>query len=459
MLKVNEILKATKGRLISGNREISVKGISIDSRTLKPGEAFIAIKGPNFDGHNFIAQALERKASCIIYHSPGYLVRGPAAKGAVFIKVKDTVRALGDIAGFNRRKFDIPVIVVTGSNGKTTTKDMIAAVLSKNFKVLKNAGTKNNHIGLPLTLLALSPAIDTVVLEAGTNHPGEIAYLARIAGPNIAVITNIGPSHLQYFKNLQGVFKEKISLIQHLKEPRIAVLNGDDSLLNKFLKQKAKLPLIFSFGVKNKTDFYAAKIDGLGARLQFLVNRRYKFTLNTPGLYNVYNALAAITVARILGMEYADIIERLCAFTLLQDRLSFVKLNNVQFINDTYNSNPSSLKQALDVLEELKTGGRKIFVMGDMLELGNCDELFHRLAGERAASACDVFITVGPLTKFAADTAKRRGFDTRNIFTCETNREAKDVLFGKISLRPDDIVLVKGSRSMKMEEILDNPGN
>lgn len=471
MFKISDLLTATKGKLVGGNRvislkgdnrgisfkgdnrEISFEGISIDSRTIRRGEVFIAVKGANFDGHDFINQALKKGAGCVIFElRRGY--RLPKAPGRVFIGVNNTLKALGDIARFHRKRFDIPVIVVTGSNGKTTTKEMIWDVLSKGFKVLKNEGTKNNHIGLPLTLLELNSSFDAAVLEAGSNHPGEIDYLAGISLPNIAAITNIGPSHLEYFKDLSGVFEEKVSLLKHLRSPHIAVLNADDDLLKKAVAVKFKKPFIITFGIKNNADFFASKVNNAGARIGFSVNNKKRFLLNALGVFNTYNALAAITIARILGMGYNDIIERLSTFRLPQNRLNLVKLNKTQFINDTYNSNPSSLKQALEVLDGFEIIGRKIFIMGDMLELGSGKESFHRQAGERIAGACDIFISVGKLSKFAAEEARDSGLDSKNIFSCSTAKEAKDILFFKILPGPRDLVLVKGSRSMKMEGII-----
>lgn len=459
MFKVNELLEATKGKLISGNKDSEVFSISTDSRTIKPKEGFIAIKGNNFDGHDFIKEAIRKKASCIIKESKGKEIdarySGIDARLISLIEVKDTVKALGDVARYQREKFDVSVIAVTGSNGKTTAKEMIAWVLSEKFRVLKNEGTKNNHIGLPLTLLNLDSSYNFVVLEVGTNHPGEVEYLAKICGPNIGIITNIGPSHLEYFKNLEGVFREKYTLMKYLKNPYTAILNEDDEFLRKEIARNVRKPIIFGFGIKNKSDFFASDIKVLNKRIEFMVNQKNRFTLKTLGYYNIYNALVAIAVSRIFGMEYKDIVSRLYAFSFPQGRSELIKLNKLKFIDDTYNSNPLSLKQALNTLDNLKVKGRKIFVMGDMLELGIQKELFHRQAGIDAARTCDAIITVGELSRLAAEAIKACGFNIKNLFTCASVCEAKDILFKKISPTPDDIVLVKGSRAMKMEEIFE----
>ena len=457
MFKVNELLKATQGKLINGSPHIVVRGVSIDSRTIKKDDAFIAIKGNNFDGHDFIEEVLRKGACCIIKKAQG---RSADARNALqdagrvaFIEVADTQKALGDIANFQRQKFDIPVIAITGSNGKTTAKEMIAWVLAKSFKVLKNEGTKNNQIGLPLTLLNLSHHYDIAVLELGTNHFGEIGYLSKICQPNIGIITNIGPAHLEYLNDLKGVFKEKCSLTTHLKDPYIAILNADDSLLRRQSHSGKKRPFIVGFGIKNNCDFFASEIKQHYQKLEFTINTKYKFNLMTPGYHNIYNVLAAVAVARLLGMEYKDISTRISTFEFPDGRLKFKKFNHLKILDDTYNSNPSSLKQALDALDNFKIKGRKIFIMGDMLELGSRKKEFHFQAGRYAAGVCDTIITVGGLSKSAAEAAKSHGFDSKNLFTCDSCNEARDILFNKIFPKEDDIVLVKGSRMMRMEEV------
>lgn len=450
MFALNELLAATQGRLMNGKNKMEVKGISIDSRTIRPNEAFIAIKGNNFDGHDFIVEAIKKGASCVISEPE---TRNPEP-GTAFIEVKDTTKALGDIARFQRQKYDIPVIAVTGSNGKTTAKEMLAWVLSGKFKVLKNEGTKNNQIGLPQALLKLDSTHDIAVLEIGTNHFGEVGYLAKICRPNIGIITNIGPSHLEYLNNLNNVFKEKYTLVKDLKNPFIAVLNADDFYLRKKVAAGIKKPVAIGCGIKNQGDFFASEIRNYKDGLEFRVNRENKVTLKTLGCYNIYNALAIIAVARIFGLKYTDIVKQLASFEFPQGRLRLIKLNRINFIDDTYNSNPLSLQQALDTLRSFKTKGRKIFVMGDMLELGNHSRLFHSQAGRAAAKSCDIFVSVGELSKISAQAARCSGFNAKNIFTCQAPSEARDILYTKILPGEDDVVLVKGSRTMKMEEVL-----
>ncbi len=444
MFKVVELLEATGGKLVSGNADNRVEGLSIDSRSVKRGEAFLAIKGDKFDGHDFISDVIKKGVSCIITQ------KDEKIEGVVFIKVKDTVKALGDIARFNRVRFNnIPVIAVTGSNGKTTVKDMIAWVLSNKFKVLKNEGTKNNHIGLPLALLKLDRSYDAVVLEIGTNHFGEVEYLSGIARANIAVITNIGPSHLEYFKNLAGVFREKQVLLSRLNKPAIAVLNSDDKFLRREVIKRSKKPFVISVGIRNKSDFFASGIKCVSGKTGFTINRRFKFALNVLGYYNIYNSLLAIAVARIFGLGYAEISSRLSKFKPPKSRLNFIEIKGIRFIDDTYNSNPLSMKQALDLLKSFPVKGRKIIVMGDMLELGSASPALHAKTIKDALSFSDTLIGVGALTESCLD----KRVNSKNIFACKTSSEAREVLFNKVGVNSSDLVLVKGSRGMKMEEV------
>ncbi len=460
MLEIHEILKATQGRLISGRQDTRIRGISIDSRTIKPGECFIAIKGDNFDGHDFVAEVVRKGAKTIVVQGTGFpspalgAGRVQGTEKASVIAVKDTIRALGDLARFQREKFNIPVVAVTGSNGKTTTKEMLAWVLSRKFKVLKNEGTKNNQIGLPMTLLKLNANFEIAVLEIGTNHFGEVAYLTKIAHPTTALITNIGPAHLEFLRDLAGVFREKYTLIKNLRPPYLTLLNADDHWLKKEIRRASERPFTVSFGINSPADFSVSGIRRFKERIEFFVQDKYKFTLATLGYYNIYNALGTIALARIFGIEYKEIIARLSAFKFPAGRLNILTRRKVKFIDDTYNSNPLSLSQALEALNTFPVRGRRIMVMGDMLELGKGKEIFHAQAGRKIAQVCDAFLAVGRLSAVAAEAAKACGFDRQNIFRCRNSQEAQEILLGKISPRAGDIVLIKGSRAMKMEQVL-----
>ncbi|MCM8770761.1 MAG: UDP-N-acetylmuramoyl-tripeptide--D-alanyl-D-alanine ligase [Candidatus Omnitrophica bacterium] len=451
MFNVDDILKATEGTLLKGTKDTKIKGVSIDSRTIKDGDLFIAIKGDNFDGHDFIDEAIKKGASAIVAEK--FFLAQRNLNHLPLIKVKDSVKALGRIANYHRRRFDIPVIAVTGSNGKTTTKDMIAWILKERFNVLKNLGTKNNAIGVPLTLLGLNSGHNLCVLEIGTNHFGEVQYLTQITQPSIGVVLNIGPSHLEFLKDLAGVYKEKSSLISGLVHPKIGFVNTDDTYL-KNCRRMFKDRLIFGFGIKDKAEFFASEIKLCARHLEFKINKGHKVILNTCGYHNVYNALAAIGIARLFGLDYKIIASQLKKFDFPQGRLKFIRVNNVNFIDDTYNSNPLSLEGALGALENLRVKGRKIFIMGDMLELGKNKEEFHRQAAHRISKICDCFISVGDLAALTAKVIKDKDLHYNGVFRCSCAGEAKHLLNNYIKPNKDDIVLVKGSRRLLLEEIL-----
>lgn len=451
MFRVDEIIQATQGILVQGSPADKITGISTDSRSLRPKEAFLALCGNNFNGHDFIATAIKSKASCLIVEQD-FKAKVPAA--LTVIKVKDTTLALGNIARFQRQKINLPVIAVTGSNGKTTTKEMVAWVLSANAQVLKNEGTKNNQIGLPQTLIQLTPRDKFAVIEIGTNHFGEVDYLAKIAGPNIGIITNIGPSHLEFLKDLKGVAKEKTALLDNLAKPAIALLNADDRSLKGLIKHKAAGLQVFSYGINAQSDFCASGVKLSNGKVKFKVNSKFNFELSTLGDYNIYNAIAAIAVGRILGLSYPIIRQRLSTFKFPKGRLNLVEFKGLRFIDDTYNSNPLSLKTALAALAAAKCKGRKILIMGDMLELGKQKELLHRQIAWSITNTCDLLIAVGSLARFTAASARKQGLADRQIFCCDNALAAKDLLFKKVLPETDDLILVKGSRSMKMEKIL-----
>jgi UDP-N-acetylmuramoyl-tripeptide--D-alanyl-D-alanine ligase len=454
MFKLDEVIKATSARVIKPGLVRIIKGISTDTRTIKPGFAFVAIRGENFDGSDFISEAIKKGASCVIWeHGSKKPACFSGEKNCATLEVRNSVKALGDLACFWRRKFNVPIIAVTGSNGKTTTKEMIASVLSANFVVLKNEGTKNNHIGLPMSLLKLNHKHDIAVLEIGTNHFGEVENLARICLPNLGVITNIGPSHLESFGNLKGVFKEKSALLKNMIKPQISILNADDPSLNQEIIKQSRDRGSFSFGIKQKADFSASHIKVKDNKTFFSVNEKFKFTLGTCGYYNIYNALAAIAVGRIFSIEYPDLILSLSDFDFPSGRLKLKKSGGLTFIDDTYNANPLSLHNALAALKGLKTAGRKIFAMGDMLELGKNEGSIHERAGMNLKDYCDVFVAVGRLAQLAARSAEENGFKKENIFICADSRLAKEILKSTVKAGPKDLILVKGSRMMKMEGI------
>jgi UDP-N-acetylmuramoyl-tripeptide--D-alanyl-D-alanine ligase len=446
MFKISEIIKATQAQLIGGGADLEFSALSLDTRQIKKGEVFLAIKGERFDGHNFLKEAEEKGAvGLIVEKIPNQPFRIP------ILKVKDTVKALGEIARYQRNKFSIPLIAITGSNGKTTTKEILAYLLGLRYKVLKNEGTQNNQIGLPLTLLKLNSDYDIVVVELGTNHFGEIEYLTKICSPNIGILLNIGPAHLEFFKTLEGVFEEKISLIKSLSYPAIGILNNDDPFLRNFLR-KTKNKFLIGFGIKNKCDFQAKELRLEKQKISFFINQK-NFSLNTLGFFNVYNALASLAVCRLFGFSYEELKVGLKRFNFPPQRLEIKKIKGITFIDDTYNANPASLDGALNVLERLKARKRKIAILGDMLELGEEAEEFHYNLGMHILKLCDIIIGVGKFFGRLDEIAKKN-YLKKTVLTCTTSEEARDLLFKKVKPKRGDIVLVKGSRLMRMEEVL-----
>jgi UDP-N-acetylmuramoyl-tripeptide--D-alanyl-D-alanine ligase len=450
MFTIKDILGAVKGRLLSGNEDDMLTGVSTDTRKIKSGELFVAIKGERFDGHSFILDAVSKGASGILVQEGGITNANFKMPDVDFISVPDSVKALGDIANFQRSRFNIPIIGITGSNGKTTTKEMIASILNKRFNVLKNFGTENNNIGVPLALMRLNSEHNISVLELGTNHLGEISRLSEIARPTIAVITNIGPSHLEYLEDLDTVFKAKCEILEYINKESRVILNLDDEHLRKL-----KIgPKIIWFGLTKDADFYADKINLEPDGINFRLNEKWDISLGVLGRHNVYNALSAIATAWDFGVSIDEIRDALKEFRVPNMRMEVKRFGDIKIINDSYNSNPQSMKQAIEALRDMTTEGRKILIAGDMLELGNLSGRFHHLVGKQAAeSGIDLIVAVGKLAEHIARGAQEAGMSERKIKLCSVTKEAREKVGNLI--KKGDTILVKGSRAMKMEQIVE----
>ena len=452
IFSVGDLLEATGGELVKGDPEGRFSGVSIDSRTVKDNDIFIAINGERFDGHNFAAEAIEKGAACVIVAKDKAVTLGSRVP-CNLISVKDTTESLASLAYYHRKRFDIPVICISGSNGKTTTKEILTGLLSAKYNVLKNEGNQNNAIGLSLNLLNLKATHQIAVLELGTNHFGEIKELTRIASPNVAIITNIGPAHLEFFQDAKGVLKEKWQLIEELSPPCIAILNADDTLLReKMFCQPHDADInIFTFGIKENADFRASSIRCLGRKTHFNIKNK-PIVLNTISRVNVYNALAAYAASRIFSIDAFDIIEKFKNMKFPKARFEVKKINGINVIDDAYNANPASFSWALESLKNIRSRGRKIVVMGDMLELGREKETLHRDIGALlSASKVDMIVAVGSLSHIASEAAVKRGFDIKQVYKCLSNKEAKKIISD--IARANDTVLLKGSRAMKREDI------
>ncbi|MFH1853827.1 MAG: UDP-N-acetylmuramoyl-tripeptide--D-alanyl-D-alanine ligase [Candidatus Omnitrophota bacterium] len=450
MFTVKDILVSTGGSILSGEENDMLVGVCTDTRRLKPGELFVAIKGDRFDGHNFILDAVSRGAGGVLVQDGCITNSNFDMQKVSFISARDTIKALGDIARFHRARFTIPLLGITGSNGKTTTKEMLAAILAKKFNVLKNFGTENNRIGVPLTLMRLNAEHKIAVLEMGTNHLGEIKRLSEIAMPTIAVITNIGPSHLEHLKDIETVLKAKCEILEFLSggEGRV-IINGDDESLSTI---KTALKVV-RFGLNKDFDFYADKINLEPDGISFRLNGEWDIEIGLVGRHNVYNALAAIASSWDFGISIDDIRDALREFRVPNMRMEVKRLGDIKIINDTYNSNPLSMRQAIESLKDMTTKGRKILVAGDMLELGNLSGRFHHLVGRQAAeSGIDLIVAVGKLAEHISNGAQEAGMSGKKIKMCNITKEACATVLQLI--KKGDTVLVKGSRAMKMEQIV-----
>lgn len=449
-MRVKELLKVTRGRLVSGSPDIEIDPpkVSTDSRTIMRGGFFVAIKGPNFNGNAFVEKAFEKGAI-------GALVTVSRMRcddeRRIIIQVQDTMKALQAVASHHRMKFRIPVIGITGSNGKTTVKEMIWSILSAKYNVLKNEGTRNNHIGVSQTLLGLEASHEICILEMGMNHKGEIRLLSDIAKPNIAVITNIGPSHLEFLGGLNSVLEAKREILESLDKGAIAIMNGDDEYLSKIRSGRFG---IVRFGLGDSNDFRATNISTGKHNIKFVLNDMIKFELNLLGPHNIYNALAAIAIGTRFDISYESMRRSLFSYKPSYMRLNLKEtVNGIGIIDDTYNSNPSSMRSALEALKNYPAKARWV-VSGDMLELGAYGRDFHKMVGRMVArSNAKGLLTFGRLSKATLSEARNCGMDKDNLWHCSTHGEIARII--KRVTKGGDVVLIKGSRAMKMEEVIE----
>jgi len=429
-----------------------ISRVSTDSRTIKKGDLFIAIKGDNFDGHNFVNKAINQGASAVVVSR---IPKGIKNTKTPIIKVKDTLLALGDIARYYRKRLSIPVIAVGGSNGKTTTKDMIAHILSKDAKVTKSPKSFNNFIGLPLTILSADDQTEYLVAEVGTNKPGEIAYLADILKPDIAIITNISATHLDGLKSPDGVFREESSLFKSLKSNVAIVFESANKGLKRLVKYAEYKSITFS--VNDKSDIRAERIDVSPASIRFTISVRsgghYDCVIPVLGSWNIKNALAAFAAVQHLGRKPKEICAALKDFKLPEMRMDKRLRGGITFINDAYNANPISVGLVITDLSGMKTKGRKILVFGEMRELGRYSRRFHEEAADNIAkSNIDMIVAIGPENRCTVDKLLRLKLKDKTVFYYETVDEAIPTL-NKI-LKPKDTVLLKGSRANALERII-----
>ena len=442
-MKVKEILKVTKGKMLFGNEELEVENFSKDTRTIQKGDIYIGIKGEKFDGSNFWNQALDAGATAVIISNIQISKEEKEKyKDKTIIQVEDTFEALYEIAKYKRSLYNIPVIAVTGSVGKTSTKDIIASVVSQKYKTLKTEGNNNNNIGLPLTILKLKDH-EALVVEMGMNHFGEISLLTNIAKPTLAVITNIGTSHIGNLGSRENILKAKLEILEGMKIPRM-IINNDNDLLHKWYEENKEKIEIHTYGINNSSDVIAEKIE--------VKTSSEKVNIDVPvgGEHFVYNALCGFMVGKVLGLTAKEIQNGISKFELTKKRMDIrVLKNGATLINDSYNASYESMKASLKYLSS-RTDLRKIAVLGDMLELGDFSKELHEKVGEEVANDnIDVLICRGEFAKNIISKANKN--KKTQCILLQNNEEILSKL--QEILKEGDGVLIKASNGMKFYEI------
>lgn len=458
IIRVKDIVKICDGFLAFGDDEIACQNFSKDTRTINENDVYVGIKGENFDGNSLYVQAFEKGAKVC-------LVQGIEVDESVkqkyndrcVIIVENTIVALQKIASYKRDLYDIPVIAVTGSVGKTSTKDIISSVVSTSYNVLKTQGNLNNHIGVPMTILGLKDH-NALVVEMGMNNLGEISVLSKIAKPDIAVITNVGTSHIGNLGSRENILKAKLEILDGLKDDGVLIINNDNDLLHKWsseLKDRKSLK-ICTYGIENNSDVVARDIvlnENSSNFNAILKESNAVKDINVPvgGLHFVYNALCAIMVGKVLNIPMEKISKGIQKFELSKNRMELINLpNNIVVINDCYNANYDSMKAGIEYLAKTKAQ-RKIAVLGDMLELGEFSEKLHIEVGkEILKNKIDILITVGKMAENIANTVKTVN---SNVYVCQNNNEAVKKI--KSIMRENDIILIKASNGMKFKDIVD----
>ncbi|MFB0506995.1 MAG: UDP-N-acetylmuramoyl-tripeptide--D-alanyl-D-alanine ligase [Thermodesulfobacteriota bacterium] len=456
-LSLQHILDSTGGRLIMGAPGKVFRGISIDSRTIKRGDLFVALRGVKFDGHQFVQEAMEKGGEGFVIENEALDHTGTIAPiGKAIIVVGDTLRALGDIAHSWREKHPIPLIAVAGSNGKTTTKEIIAILLERSFRILKTRGNRNNLVGLPLTLLDLCPDHTMAVVEMGMNVKGEIKRLTEIANPDVGLVTNITEAHLEYLGTFEELIKAKGELWDTMRSDGVIVVNQDDVNVVKLAEGYPGKRI--TFGLEFPSDVVAREIRIEGEKgVRFTLALRgeeVEVAFPMMGISAIHNALAATAVASLFGVHLKEIKERLEGVKPFPMRMEIIRLvNGATIINDTYNANPKSMELALKALSEAKEAGRGIAVLGDMLELGQFNGEAHARIGEKVVSfGVDFLFTLGESAEIIAKKAREMGLNEDHV---TISRDHQDLLHRlKKTIREGDRILVKGSRAMSMEKIV-----
>ena len=459
---VSTIVSVTHGELLAGSLTTVVNDLVVDSRQVAPGCVYVALVGERVDGHDFCMQAVELGARVLLVTRPadelGHVLTIARDRETAVVRVDDAVHAVQELAAYHRARLHCDVIGVTGSTGKTTTKDFLNAVLSTTLRVVSTEGNRNNELGVPLTILRAGAETDVLVVEMGMRGVGQIARLAQIARPTVALITNVGTSHIEVLGSQEALVRAKGELVEALAPDGAAFLNGDD-VYSEALAAMSEAPVI-RYGLSARCEVRADNIELDGeshASFDLVSDGRAvgHVRLSVPGRHNVYNALAAASVALHVGLPPQPIADGLAHASLTAMRLQvFTSASGVIVVNDAYNANPVSMKAAVETLADMKTEGSRVAVLGDMAELGSLTELAHFRIGEQvAAAAINTLVTVGERARRIAEGAQAAGMPAASIRRCASAAEAVELL-GEL-LRAGDVVLVKASRVMGLESVVE----
>lgn len=452
-LTIKELILASEGQLVSKfSEDTLVNDIVIDSRKASKDNAFVAIVGENLDGHDFINLAINQGCKTIIKNKDNNV--DIDNKEINVIEVNNTEIALGNIARFYKNKFKIPFIAVTGSVGKTTTRDMVYSTISEKYNSLKNVGNLNNQFGVPLTLFNLNKEHECAVIEMGMSGFNEIEYLANIVNPQIGIISNIGYSHIEHLGSRDGIFKAKMEITTNFDEDSLLIVNGDDDCL-KTLNNKDLVYKLKTFGFENNNDIYCESFEMNEDSINFIAvfnEKKEEFFIPTVGKHNIYNAMAAILVGINLNMTIEEIKEGLKNFQCTKNRLDIIKNNNLTIIDSVYNASIDSMTAALNILGRYEN--RRIAILGDMFEMGKFAEFGHRQVGKAALNNVDILIAIGKDAEFIVKELKENNINPDTLYHFETKEEAIENLDDII--KENDTILVKASRGMHLEKIVEH---
>ena len=454
-ISVKKIVEICDATLYSGSEDIICSSFVKDTRILQEGDTYIGIKGDNFNGNDFYQEALDKGANCVILEKK-YFNELNEFNDKPIILVENSILALKKLATYTREKSSTFIIGITGSVGKTSTKDLIASVMSQKYNTLKTTGNYNNHIGVPLTILKLKEH-ESAVIEMGMNHLGEISKVTKIAEPTMSVITNIGTAHIGILGSRENILKAKLEILEGMDKNAPIIINNDNDLLHEWYLKNKDTKNIITYGIDNQSDVMAKNITSFENGSEFEVdinNKTYKAKINVGGNHFVLNALCGICVGLENNIPVENILNGIRNFKLTANRMEISESDaGAKIINDSYNASYDSVKAALESLKVMN-GNRKIAVLGDILELGDFSEIIHKKVGEEVyKNKIDILITVGENAKFIANEAKTLGMDEEFIFCFDNNIDAINKI--KEIMKSDDCILLKASNGMRFKEIVD----